>query len=181
MPSRRDSRQSPPADVPASEPRHFDGHAALTWPFPETPASPVWQAWRAARDVLRGELESKGWAAVGLSQVMASSSRGRTSGVQPLDPGEAVQVPPSSPVALNGEGGRGGGGASVGGHRADELGRHFDATLARKLQRASLETLGDVAAADASGRQWWALAPGIGPRRAREIALRVQSLLKAGA
>ena len=67
------------------------------------------------------------------------------------------------------------------GRRAERLDLHFDSQLAQKLRRAALETLGDVAVADASGRRWWVLAPGIGPTRAREIAERVRTLLESAA
>jgi hypothetical protein len=67
------------------------------------------------------------------------------------------------------------------GRQAERLDRHFGPDLAARLRRAALETLGDVAIADTSGRQWWAMAPGIGPRRARAIVDRVRNLLEPGA
>jgi hypothetical protein len=50
----------------------FDGQDALTWPFPESPGSPVWQAWRKAREAARQDHGRTPWA-IGLQQVLASN------------------------------------------------------------------------------------------------------------
>jgi hypothetical protein len=178
MPSHRERRQGPPAYVPASDRPHFDANDALTWPFPESRGSPVWQAWRAERDADRIELNAKGWAAVGLHQVMASRARRHGRVRQRRNEGE-----PADALQHDGAAARDAvtGGSTDRGFHADRLDLHFGAQMAQRLRRAALETLGDVAVAHSSGRQWWALAPGIGPRRAREIVERVRSLLEPGA
>ena len=52
----------------------------------------------------------------------------------------------------------------------DAISDWFGSDVAARLSRAGCTTLGDVAAAAAGGGRWWALAPGIGEKRAKRIA-----------
>ena len=174
MQSRQGTRPRSNSDGDALDRPVFSGREALTWPFPETSGSPVWQAWRAARDADRSELEANGWAALGLRQVMEQAAPGRREKAQSAANPAKPQPGESSVLSDSRE-------HRDHGHHADRLIFHFEAALVRRLKRASLETLGDVAIAHSSGRKWWAMAPGIGPRRAHEIAQRVRSLLKVSA
>ena len=177
MPSHRQSRRGPQADATASDRPHFDAQDAHNWPFPETSGSPVWQAWRAARDLDRIEL-NKGWEAVGLRQVMATGAQRQRGAALEHDAGRCADLShdtsTAAPDAVSSS-------APDRARLADRLDVHFDAQLARRLGRAALETLGDLSAAHSSGRKWWALAPGIGPKRALEIVARVHSLLQPNA
>ena len=115
------------------------------------------------------------WQAIGLQQVIRAGAVAKrrsavhqqvTAKVPEPHSAAAASEPATSEAASKGAGRRG-----------DRLDRHFAPALAERLRRAALETLGDVATADISGREWWAMAPGIGPLRAREIAERVRGLL----
>ena len=169
-----ESRRRPSASVAASDRPVYSGQEALTWPFPETAGSPVWQAWRSARDADRSGLESKGWAAIGLRQVLESTAHLRCVRAS-RDANEPAQQPHEISESTDS------GQQADGARHVEPLGLHFQPALVQRLKRASLETLGDVAMADSSGWRWWAMAPGIGPRRAHEIAKRVRSLLKVSA
>jgi hypothetical protein len=175
MSSNRPSRKTLRVASVISKPSGFDGHDALTWPFPETQCSPVWQAWREAQEASREELRGSARLALGLRQVIRDGAIVRRSDdaqersriglpEECLVDGALEAVVSSAPSKEQGRLG-------------ESLDRHFGPELAARLRRAALETLGDVATADTSGRRWWAIAPGIGPRRAREIADRVHSLL----
>ena len=175
MSSNRPSRKTPRVSGVISKPHGFEGHDALTWPFPETQCSPVWRAWRAAQEAAGEELHGSAWQAIGLSQVIRDGAVVRRSNdaqqrsmrglpqERPSD-GTIEAVASSEPSTEHGRLG-------------ERLDRHFGPELAARLRRAALETLGDVVTADTPGRRWWAMAPGIGPRRAREIADRVHTLL----
>ena len=158
-----------------SKPYGFEEHDALTWPFPETECSPVWQAWRAAQEAAREELRGSARLALGLRQVIRDGAivRRRDDAQEPSRIDLPEERPPdgaSEVVARTAP-------PMEQGRLGESLDRHFDPELAARLRRVALETLGDIVTADASGRRWWAMAPGIGPRRAREIAERVHSLL----
>lgn len=175
MSSNRPSRKTPRVAGAITKPYGFEGHDALTWPFPETQCSPIWQAWRAAQEASREELRGSARLALGLRQVIRDGAVVRrrdgaqersTRGLPEEGPADGASevVASSAPSMEQGRLGEG-------------LDRHFGPELAARLRRAALETLGDIVTADTSGRRWWAMAPGIGPRRAREIAERVHSLL----
>lgn len=175
MPSHQPSRQPPCGAGAIATPIRFEASDALTWPFPQTQGSPVWQAWRAAQDAALADLRGSSWQAVGLRQVIKEGTvvRQRDAAKQRNTGVSANTLPAddrTEPVARSEHVGR----------QGERLERHFGPDLAARLRRAALETLGDVAMADTSGRQWWAMAPGIGPRRARAIVDRVHSLLEPG-
>ena len=175
MSSNRPSRETPRVAGAITKPYSFEGHDALTWPFPETQCSPVWQAWRAAQEASSEELRGSVRLALGLRQVIRDGAVAkRGAGAQerstrgspeagPVD--SASEVVASSAPSMEQ------------GRLGESLDRHFGPELAARLRCAALETLGDIVTADTSGRRWWAMAPGIGPRRAREIAERVHDLL----
>lgn len=160
----------------ANADRHgFDALDALTWPFPETQCSPVWQAWRAARDAASEDARRADWQAIGLQQVIRAGAVAKRRGA--VHQRVTAKVPEPHPAAGASEPTTSEAASKGAGLRGDRLDRHFPPALAERLRRAALETLGDVATADTSGREWWAMAPGIGPMRAREIADRVRGLL----
>jgi hypothetical protein len=134
----------------------------------------VWQAWRAAQNAVGGELHGSAWQAIGLRQVIREGAVVRQhDDAQPSTKG----LPQECPADGGSEAIACGAASREQGLLGDRLDQHFGPKLAARLRRAALETLGDVVTADTSGRQWWAMAPGIGPRRAREIAERVHSLV----
>ena len=137
----------------------------LAWPFPETRCSPVWQAWREAKEKAHAEAQAA-WTKVGLQQLISAPRSGQRQAALP------VRNAADSPSPARPQHGLG--------RSSEALALHFGPDVAGRLGRAALETLGDVAAAEESGRRWWAMAPGIGPVRAREIAQQVHRLLAPG-
>lgn len=69
-------------DVDGFAKPQFDGQDALTWPFPESAGSPVWQAWRKAREAARQDHGRTPWA-IGLQQVLASKPPKRSAQLPP--------------------------------------------------------------------------------------------------
>ena len=83
-------------DVDGFAKPQFDGQDALTWPFPESSGSPVWQAWRKAREAARQDHGRTPWA-IGLKQVLASKPLKRSAqfapeGVVPTTVGTATDA-----------------------------------------------------------------------------------------
>ena len=179
--NRRDAVTSPPFPnrVPISR---FDGTEASTWPFPETSGSPVWQAWRSAQAALASQQrQAASCLASGVREVLA------TRRVTAELASDGKQERPAQQVdrlrAAN---------ASLRAGKApqaptdwrprpeDDLRLLVGADMAERLARGALHTLGDLEAAGAAGRRWWDEVPGIGPKRARELAARVRNLLNTG-
>jgi hypothetical protein len=163
MTSHRPSRSTAPMASGSAERDGFKALDARLGPSPRRSAPR-----RAAWDSASGDARRADWQAIGLQQVIRAGAVAKrrsavhqqvTAKVPEPHSAAAASEPATSEAASKGAGRRG-----------DRLDRHFAPALAERLRRAALETLGDVATADTSGREWWAMAPGIGPLRAREIA-----------